>query len=1092
MSSESSEYVIQAIDFSERIKDLSNRFVGRQWLFAEVEAFLAGSNRSLLVEGEPGSGKSAFSAQLICRQIPHAYHFCIASGQSGTLDPVAFARSIAIQLTNVLPQYGRHLVEQAAMQKYDVKQNIQSVTNSNIYGVYIEAFLVSTRSAQEAFQILLREPLKSYASAGGGQVVLLVDAVDEAARLDRSENIAKLIDDASDLPVSVRWILTSRPRGPIAVSTLYRQRIKLDDDPRHDDDTRQYVNAVLAEPQIAAALARSGKDAKSFEDALVNRQDPRDRGNFLYLRYVLEELRAEAAKGHALKPPTSLPTGLDAWYTEFLERPLKERSKEARRSLIRPVLGVLAAAREALTVEMIAKFTKLSRTDVIDVLNDLQQLLDIAETSPQNRAYRIYHASFGDFLCDVNRNPTLWIDAAEYHLRIAQRATNDLEHSSPYGLRHAATHLLSAAKLYRAVDDIEAAHDATHQLVKLLLDPKFQTAHEVNIADPAAFLEMLQHALRQVAVDSTTEGLSLAIDAARGLTVFRKKRLSPQRIFERARQGDLAGAEQHVRLLNADFDWKAAALMLAAWLAPLTARAEATDLLQRVHGNADAPFTQNGTAESLWSLLTRARGHLDGSKSTWRSYYEEQDCPSKEEIASLSLELTGVKEQITKRRWGGHAESRLRSVPPREQAARVRLEHTDAFKLVAYAAEHPEDPKDYVSDYLAIVAANSYVQYRNRFLWPLLEAVLEHPNEAWAQDKALEVVTAALTEIDLDFEEALPITLIAVRSTRSNRQDLDEVASILETTAKHRCDAPGDMWESFTRRLCALAESVSLLQNPKPTVSSLHSLALKLHYGFAGLQAPAWLCLAESIRICRGSPSDIAAALDAARSSAHNITDPTFCVRTTARMQALVERYWQKPLGFAVAPHVDMLSSAPTISASFAAIHRIGQPFEERRADDLPGWVRDARTLEQLADIFGFPLADFQHLNPAIMPAQSLSEGCEVLVPDPEMVPLVATRIAAEALVDASLSSARERARQIQRLIPLAASNTTALDTVLARFVLASSPLPSAMLEQIVDIAKSWRLTKLVAATATEGDEHSTVEVWDEPDIWVWLNKHAQ
>ena len=69
---------------------------------------------------------------------------------------------------------------------------------------------------------------------------------------------------------------------------------------------------------------------------------------------------------------------------------------------------------------------------------------------------------------------------------------------------------------------------------------------------------------------------------------------------------------------------------------------------------------------------------------------------------------------------------------------------------------------------------------------------------------------------------------------------------------------------------------------------------------------------------------------------------------------------------------------------------------------------------------------------------------------DWEFVPLLAARFAAEVLASQTLSP-QERSSLIQKLVPLAAPNTTALDTVLSRLLLsaqgAALQMPRALLE---------------------------------------------
>jgi hypothetical protein len=71
---------------------------------------------------------------------------------------------------------------------------------------------------------------------------------------------------------------------------------------------------------------------------------------------------------------------------------------------------------------------------------------------------------------------------------------------------------------------------------------------------------------------------------------------------------------------------------------------------------------------------------------------------------------------------------------------------------------------------------------------------------------------------------------------------------------------------------------------------------------------------------------------------------------------------------------------------------------------------------------------------------------------------LLAARFAAAVLVDPALDAV-QRIEAIQALVPVAAANPTALDTVLARLLLAASPVDPARLGALLDLAEKARST---------------------------------
>jgi hypothetical protein len=383
------------------------------------------------------------------------------------------------------------------------------------------------------------------------------------------------------------------------------------------------------------------------------------------------------------------------------------------------------------------------------------------------------------------------------------------------------------------------------------------------------------------------------------------------------------------------------------------------------------------------------------------------------------------------------------------------LSRQDGPYLVAYAHAHGPAGDVYLDRYIDIHTGYGYPQYRGRSLWLLLDAVLQHPEPAWVRGTVEKLATAALAGSEYDFREGLPIAAAGVLAREGGdragfdlacQQAYDDAAPLLDREA-----GPTDLSGGYKRRLAAYAETLHLVVRTGDTLPLLDR-ARQLNVGFAGYGMPAFLALAEAVHICWPENQGLLdAALHSATTSAHNINDETFCARSTARCNAMRELWWQ-PGGIP-----DLLGAARRLlkdrtAPEFAALHRVGEPYQGRQQEyRLPLLhASNAWTLQALADLFKQPLAEFQRLNrdQGWAADEPLSYGTEVRVPDPEMPPLLAARFAAGALALPSLSPPA-RAELIRSLLPTAAANPTALDTVLARLVLADPP-PGGQLQAIV------------------------------------------
>jgi hypothetical protein len=394
----------------------------------------------------------------------------------------------------------------------------------------------------------------------------------------------------------------------------------------------------------------------------------------------------------------------------------------------------------------------------------------------------------------------------------------------------------------------------------------------------------------------------------------------------------------------------------------------------------------------------------------------------------------------------------------------------DGPLLVAFAKEHPYGGDQYLKQYLTIHTNYNYVEYRNESLLRLLRSVLHHPSQEWVKTIILDLTAAALAGNRLDFQEAVPLTILALRAKSQFSgagQEFEErrkqAITQLDTLTEVRGN--GDTWGGHKRLLAALAQvDALLLDNPIDAVNLLQT-SLRLTNGLAGFQVAVFLTLAETISICQPIlVVEIEQALDAALAAAHNIQDAAFCAQSTARCNAMLTRWWQSQ-SFNVAEVVERLLKDPT-SPEFTTIHRVGETYERRSSGShglrISEKVRQANTIRALAEnVYYLQIGEIQRVNqnPARAADEPLPPGALVNLPDAGFVTWLAARFSAAALADNALT-ATQRVRLIQSLVPVAAINPTALDTVLSRLLLAVCPADTELLERMHQIAQLY--TKII------------------------------
>jgi len=400
--------LVSPFDFRSFLEQKRQGFGGRDWLFAQIEDWRKHrAEKSLLMLGDPGVGKSAIAAELLHRYPERvlAYHCCRAEEQA-TLEPAKIVRALAAQASAVLPDYAARLPQEAVS---------ESACNSDPLNALTRGLLA---------------PLRELPAPADGVRYLLVDALDEAltrqsAGLNLVEMLAYRLDE---MPAWLRIVATTRREDDVLEKLHGLQALPLNaQDPRNLDDVRLYVEAQVEGPELCSLLAEKSE------------------GNFLYARQALAEIRDAPDPLSALR---ALPRGLRGLYPVFFARrfPDEDRYKRARR-----LLQVMVAAREPLSEADLAAATGLDEETVLPVvLSRLLQFLVRRQTG-SGEVVALYHKSLSDWLTDRQlRRSYLYAGPKKGHERLAEWCWQEYQREprrmAGYALRHLPGHLIETQR----------------------------------------------------------------------------------------------------------------------------------------------------------------------------------------------------------------------------------------------------------------------------------------------------------------------------------------------------------------------------------------------------------------------------------------------------------------------------------------------------------------------------------------------------------------------------------------------------------------------------------------------------------------------
>lgn len=332
-------------------------FTGRRWLMADLDEFMAASPCGyVLVEANAGVGKTALAAWLV-KTRKYISHFSRYSG----------GRRTRTALQNLSAQLVREtgLTEQAP-----------------------GGMLPDWVQTPSGFESLLG--MAAAAAARRGQrLVLVVDGLDEADPPD--DGLPYGLPGL--LPDGVFVIGTYRTGYPLKWPDCPTLSLRIGkDSPENYADINAYLLQTTFEKELAEGLAESGIGAAEFADVL----SARCQGAWVYLRYVLDELRSGVRRVDSIN---ELPLGLWAYYAGEVRR---WRGEPAWDSEMLPLLATLGVAGEALTAAAIARLAGGISEAVVRRRCEL--VLRPLLTSPSvdgARRYEIYHSSFRTVLAGL-------------------------------------------------------------------------------------------------------------------------------------------------------------------------------------------------------------------------------------------------------------------------------------------------------------------------------------------------------------------------------------------------------------------------------------------------------------------------------------------------------------------------------------------------------------------------------------------------------------------------------------------------------------------------------------------------------------------
>ncbi|KAF1325875.1 hypothetical protein FI667_g8909, partial [Globisporangium splendens] len=409
--------------FQQQISKLASRFAGREWLFAQLTEWIDSPTASQVfwVTGQIGSGKTALAARLV-QTIPEikAFHFALQEDEQ-TQNARRCVLSLAYQLTTQLQEYA------AFLQSCEPLEEIVPVSSFNVLmtRLLIEPLnQIARPQSQNKPLVLLIDGLEHLADGKSGASPLPVMALRPSfvrgsmtvpAAFTSAECLVSALPSlVARLPKWVRVIILSR-NDPIISAKLqnFTPNIVLETYVKENkEDIKQFIEKSLCSG-VSTGLS-SDKMLPPDQIALIVE---RSEGLFLYAANIVQAIEE---KRLSLDQLESLPIGMSGYLHHFFANHF---DAEKYKKLIQPVLEVLCAAYEPLSLPTIASILKLETYGQQEIAAAFGSLLFIGA----DENVRPFHLSVLDWVQELQSVDPFYVNVANGHKRIGEWAVREYD-----------------------------------------------------------------------------------------------------------------------------------------------------------------------------------------------------------------------------------------------------------------------------------------------------------------------------------------------------------------------------------------------------------------------------------------------------------------------------------------------------------------------------------------------------------------------------------------------------------------------------------------------------------------------------------------
>jgi len=349
---------LSPIDFSVDLKKHLTNFIGRKWLYEEVNKLLLNStNKIIWIKAKAGFGKTAFSTML---QHSHdkavGIHYC-------QFDSIKRKSSLSVIKT---------LIFQLSTQIDSYRGLLNTLKISDI----------NTKDENEIIEEFLIEPLNKIEQSEN--YFFIIDAIDEAMENGKNK-LVDLIKKLTDLPPWLKIIITSRPEPYLNRKLAKLKTIEIDTSIENNtQDLYLYISQFLEHKQCQI-LQNS-----EIRDTIIQNSE----GNILYLKEIIEGIKDKQLSEEEI---LNMPKGMDALYLNMFERYFTDL--QDYKSYQRPIFELISSINKKISLSFLSMVLDWDEYDLEDALEPIGSLIEIKDNT-----INFFHKSISDWITDREKS----------------------------------------------------------------------------------------------------------------------------------------------------------------------------------------------------------------------------------------------------------------------------------------------------------------------------------------------------------------------------------------------------------------------------------------------------------------------------------------------------------------------------------------------------------------------------------------------------------------------------------------------------------------------------------------------------------------